>query len=263
MPSDIVAKNTDAASSATPIDAGAAPRTLRSGFWNLYAVCYDSLTGLKPYQQMMGDILDALELQDDMAVLDYGCGTGNFERFALARAPRVRVTGIDSSRSMLQRAERKVPVSVGAVFVFGDSPDAAGLRPASCDRIVTTNVLYTLPDPAATLAQLRDLLKPDGLMVHATPQTRFNPMGVFWAHCGMCRGIGDFFATLRIIPALIMVGIMNIWIVKNGRDSQYFWSQDELTRMFAANGLNITEIKPTYAGQDWLVRCVQRKQGGE
>ena len=44
--------------------------------WNLYARCYDRITGLLPYQEMLDEVVAALELKPGMRVLDAGCGTG-------------------------------------------------------------------------------------------------------------------------------------------------------------------------------------------
>lgn len=47
-------------------------------FWDLYAKLYDTLTHLKPYQDLHNNVLNALELKGGERILDAGCGTGNF-----------------------------------------------------------------------------------------------------------------------------------------------------------------------------------------
>lgn len=77
-------------------------------------------------------------------VLDVGCGPGVFAAFALARG--MTVTGLDSSREALSRAERTAP---GAVFTIGDAHQLAG----SYDVVALVQVLAHLTNPVRALAE--------------------------------------------------------------------------------------------------------------
>ncbi len=111
-------------------------------------------------------------------LLDAGCGTGEVVT-TIATAQRWRaVTAIDLTPRSLQLAEQFAR-SFGAEVTFRQANlcDAATLpRDAGpFDVITSLGVLHYLPDPAVGLANLRDLLAPDGVMLlyfYGTPGRR-------------------------------------------------------------------------------------------
>ncbi|MEU6231099.1 class I SAM-dependent methyltransferase [Streptomyces sp. NPDC047042] len=94
-------------------------------------------------------------------VLDLGCGTGSLSLLAAEQGHRV--TGVDLSRSMVERARSKL-AGRDAVFLVGD----AGAPPVGEERfdvVLVRHVLWTLPDPARVLRHWRGLLRAGGRMV--------------------------------------------------------------------------------------------------
>lgn len=91
-------------------------------------------------------------------VLDAGCGTGFCAR--LLAADGHRVIGVDTSEGMLAVARERAP---GLRFVVGDAGALDGFGPV--DLVVTRNVLWTLPDPAAALRSWAGVLRPGGAVV--------------------------------------------------------------------------------------------------
>jgi 2-polyprenyl-6-hydroxyphenyl methylase/3-demethylubiquinone-9 3-methyltransferase len=86
----------------------------------------------------------------------------------MARAG-ARVLGIDLAQAVLDVAElhaldAKVDVSYRAV----SAEDLALERPAAFDVVTCMEMLEHVPDPAATLAALRKLVKPDGHVIVST-----------------------------------------------------------------------------------------------
>ena len=90
--------------------------------WNLYAACFDMVAGMAPYQDMLDQVVTALDLRPGMRVLDAGCGTGALEVRLAQRHPDVEVVAVDASTAMLARARRR-PWSVRPRFVDGDIDD--------------------------------------------------------------------------------------------------------------------------------------------
>ena len=93
-------------------------------------------------------------------ILDIGCGTGRLTAEILARAPAVRVTGVDRSRAMLSEATRR----------FGTFPvlqaDAVRLPFTSCfDAVFSTATFHWVPDHAALFAEIHRVLAPGGRLV--------------------------------------------------------------------------------------------------
>jgi ubiquinone/menaquinone biosynthesis C-methylase UbiE len=95
--------------------------------------------------------------------LDIGCGTG-FLALQLASLGH-RVIGLDAADEMLALARTKaIRAGVQATFRQADAehlPYAAGVF----DLIVERHVVWTLPQPAAALAEWRRVLRPGGRLV--------------------------------------------------------------------------------------------------
>ncbi len=94
-------------------------------------------------------------------VLDLGCGTGSLS--LLASEQGHRVTGVDLSPAMLDRARAKL-AGREAVFRVGDAaaPPVGGQL---FDAVLVRHVLWTLPEPDRVLRHWRGLLRPEGRLV--------------------------------------------------------------------------------------------------
>ncbi|MFG2122396.1 class I SAM-dependent methyltransferase [Streptomyces sp. NPDC048710] len=94
-------------------------------------------------------------------VLDLGCGTGSLSLLAAEQGHRV--TGVDSSPAMVERARAKLAGRDAAVL-HGDAavPPVGEQR---YDVVLVRHVLWTLPDPARVLRHWRTLLRPAGRFV--------------------------------------------------------------------------------------------------
>ncbi|MGV9274661.1 class I SAM-dependent methyltransferase [Streptomyces griseosporeus] len=94
-------------------------------------------------------------------VLDLGCGTGSLSLLAAERGHRV--TGVDRSPPMLERARAKL-AGRDAVFLPGDAA-APPVGEQRFDTVLVRHALWALPDPARALRHWRDLLRPHGRLV--------------------------------------------------------------------------------------------------
>lgn len=106
-------------------------------------------------------IVTRCALPADLDVLDFGCGTG---LVSLALRPLVRsVTGVDTSRGMLDVLERKVAAQalegVHTVLVSPDSPLAV---PGRSDLVVSSMALHHVADLAPLFERFREHLHPGG-----------------------------------------------------------------------------------------------------
>ena len=96
-------------------------------------------------------------------VLDIGCGVGRLTRALAARAQRV--IGLDVSREMLARAAQLNPDLRNVEWIHGDGRSLAGVQAGAVDACVSHVVFQHLPDPALTLAYVREMgrvLRPGG-----------------------------------------------------------------------------------------------------
>ncbi|QHA03803.1 methyltransferase domain-containing protein [Streptomyces broussonetiae] len=94
-------------------------------------------------------------------VLDLGCGTGSLSLLAAEQGHRV--TAVDASRAMADRARAKLAGRAAAVLWGDASAPPVGER--SFDVVLVRHVLWTLPAPDRVLRHWRELLRPRGRFV--------------------------------------------------------------------------------------------------
>jgi ubiquinone/menaquinone biosynthesis C-methylase UbiE len=104
----------------------------------------------------------ALALLDSrhLKVLDVGCGTGLMSA-KLAGSGR-RVVGVDISRAMIDRAQRRN--YSGAIFRRGDAEELPGAN-GEFDAVVNLISFHHYPNPARAAAEFRRVLRPGGRLV--------------------------------------------------------------------------------------------------
>ena len=219
-------------------------------FWRLYATCYDTISKLDPYQELLRDIAHRLEIKKSDAVFDAGCGTGNLE--PLIGGSGASVIAVDFSEAMLARAKKKYGYL--ADFRLLDLSKPLPFEGHSFDIIACCNTLYTLPDPKLTISEFSRISKSDGRLVIATPINRPSPLAILKDHVKKRGAI----SILPLVFPLILVGIFNQFIVSNKK--YHFFTPEELRNLLEDNGFHVSSIDPTYAKQDLLAVCA--KKGG-
>ncbi|MFT4302205.1 MAG: class I SAM-dependent methyltransferase [Desulfovibrio sp.] len=113
------------------------------------------------YSRALGD----LRLDDGMAALDMGCGTGALS-FALAQksSPRCNIHGVDLSKDQIAYANKRLDIQGGPLHFSTASMDDALFPDAGLDLIVTSMALHeATPQVRRTaLANTARMLKPGG-----------------------------------------------------------------------------------------------------
>jgi demethylmenaquinone methyltransferase / 2-methoxy-6-polyprenyl-1,4-benzoquinol methylase len=111
-------------------------------------------------------------------VLDAACGTGDLA-LADLRAGAGRVTGLDFSEKMLERARRKAPLD----WVQGDVL-ALPFADATFDAVTFSYLLRYVDDPAATIAEMARCLRPGGTMASLEFSVPPQPVwhGAWWCY---------------------------------------------------------------------------------
>lgn len=96
------------------------------------------------------------------AVLEVGVGTGKNMRFY---PPDARITAIDLSPRMLERARRRAAtLHIEPALRIADA-QALPFGDASFDDVVGTFVFCSIPDPVLGLREMRRALKPGGRLL--------------------------------------------------------------------------------------------------
>src|SRR5438309_5963636 len=139
-----------------------------------YAAVYDAVFGpvLQPGRKA---VMQALGLRPGDRVLEVGVGTG----LSLPLYPRdVRITGIDVSREMLEKARRRVSqrrlANVDALLEM--DAERMSFPDASFDKVVAMYVVSVVERPDKLLEELHRVCKPHGeifLVNHVRSDNRF------------------------------------------------------------------------------------------
>ena len=153
---------------------------------------------------------------DGSTVLEAGCGTGA-QTIALAqRSMGARIVAVDVSAASLAQARARVSAAgLGNVEFQQADLLAMPFAPASFDHVFLCFVLEHLPDPGATLAAVRSLIRPGGTITviegdHGS--TTFHPENEPARAAIACqvelqrRSGGDAMIGRRLYPLLIQAG---------------------------------------------------------
>jgi SAM-dependent methyltransferase len=122
--------------------------------------------GLRPVHQEM---ITLAGLRDGHRVLDVGCGTGNLLRSAGKRYPTVDLVGLDPDPKALARAGRKLRRARLTVQLDRGFAQELPYPDGSFDRVFSSLMLHHLDSESkdALLAEVRRVLRPDGLLILA------------------------------------------------------------------------------------------------
>ncbi|MFJ8631985.1 methyltransferase domain-containing protein [Streptomyces sp. NPDC093568] len=161
---------------------------------------YDRLTALNPgYRTELLRSARRLRLPDEgegLHVLDLGCGTGASTRALLRAAPRARVTAVDASSGMLQRALAK-PWPAQVRFRQLRAEDVATAGEGPFDAVFAAYLFRNVTDTDQVLQILRALLRPGGrLAVHEYSLSGSRVDRALWR--AVCQGV--------IVPAGTLTG---------------------------------------------------------
>lgn len=136
---------------------------MKKTFWDRTAKIYDRFMrkDQKAYEQMYALISPVVRQKQ---ALEVAAGTGAISRHVGRSAAHIEVT--DSSPEMIERAKQGVS-SVKLHFSAQDMlclPYADG----SFDVVIVSNALHIVSEPEKALAEIRRVLKDDGVMIAPT-----------------------------------------------------------------------------------------------
>jgi ubiquinone/menaquinone biosynthesis C-methylase UbiE len=130
---------------------------------------YDAVHRLLRVGRLHAEMVRRSDLRPGQRMLDIGCGTGNLLLALGARRPDLDLTGLDPDPKALSRAERKARRAGVAVRWERGFSDELPYPDGSVDRVFSSLMLHHLDPPVkdATLAEVRRVLRPDGVLVLA------------------------------------------------------------------------------------------------
>lgn len=171
------------------------------------ARAYDLLSTLNPgYRKHLRLSARRMQLSPEARVLDLCCGTGLSTEALLAAYPRARVTGLDASAGMLERARGKRALA-SATFIRGDAMDPGAGVNGPFDGVLMAYGIRNVPDIDRCLARIHEILAPRGVVCFHEYSVADSAVAraVWRAVCGAVviplgaavTGAGDLFRYLR------------------------------------------------------------------
>jgi len=144
-------------------------RLLRGYFDRVYNPLYDASTGrLTRYRQAQERVAAILDARGSHNVLCVGLGTGNELKHLFARAPGVRIVGVDYSPNALRLAARRSHSSSRSSLLLMDAHTLA-FRDGCFDRVLSYHLTDFLPAPLAATEEMLRVLRPGGRFVMSFP----------------------------------------------------------------------------------------------
>ena len=150
-------------------------------FFSKHAEVSDTSLTSRTYDQRRRRVLESVEAElatlkrppDRIDLLDFGCGAGVL--LADLAELGVRISGVDSSRSMIEKTRRRL-ASIESeqinLELLRDSSGTGCYQNRSYDIVICTSVLEFVPDMGAILSKLSACLRSGGVLVLSVPNRR-------------------------------------------------------------------------------------------
>lgn len=186
-------------------------------------------------------------------VLDVACGTGDLTQ-AFARTAAAKVTGLDFTPAMLDRARVKQQsqdpsVASKITYVEGDAMDLASIASASVDVVSIAFGIRNVSDPAKALREFARVLRPGGRLVILEFERPKNPL-IRWFNDAYCGKVMPFTATLIARDRSGAYSYLP-------RSVSTFYSQEQMTQLVRDAGLSDVAAFPLSMGICICYRAVK------
>jgi trans-aconitate 2-methyltransferase len=135
------------------------------------------------------DLLAAVPTSEVRTAVDLGCGPGNSTEMLLARFPHAAVSGLDTSRDMLDAARKRLPN-----LQFAEADIASWSEAGPFDVILANAVLQWVPEHERLFPALVAKLSPGGSLAVQMPDNLDEPAHVLMREVA---GEGPWAAKLR------------------------------------------------------------------
>jgi SAM-dependent methyltransferase len=138
---------------------------------------------LKNMNQRHSEVTDwglgHVQIGEQRAILDVGCGGGRTLAKLAERAPRAKVVGVDHAAGSIaeSRAHNAALIAAGRVEVERTSVDHLPGPDAQFDLATAVETHYYWPDLVGGLREIRRVLRPGGKLVLIAETYRDGPLG--------------------------------------------------------------------------------------
>src|SRR5215468_3510907 len=163
-------------------------------------------------------------IQPGMRVADLGCGVGMVTALlAELVGPTGQVVGVDFSGAQIAQARELLPPGSSNVTFVEASATDTGLPQESFDLVYCRFLLIHLTEPEKALREMRNLLKPDGILVcedgdltmaGSEPASALNIFAELFGRLGPAWGV-DYTLGRRLFQMVLAAGFPNPEITYN------------------------------------------------
>ena len=243
--------------------------------WDTYALCYDALLQLQPYQDLLFTVAQkSLGDHTHCHILDASCGTGNFilKRASLPKRDDAVYLGVDYSEAMLRRAQQKCSGISNCSFQKTNLNSPLPFLTGEFDQVVSINTLYAVENPEKTLREFYRVLKPGGKLLLVNPTDKIENGLILKEHAKSDLP-DDFWTNGHSSPEkeelLIRTAIHNpvtieqmLYVAAHNRAiakeaTFHLFSEHELLRLTDGCGLKTRDLVLTYADQAFFITAIK------
>lgn len=100
-----------------------------------------------------------------VSLLDIGCGTGQFLKETVQVFPKLRVSGLDLSPSMVQETKHKLPVQ--SMILVGDA-ESLPFKKNQFDVVTAIHMMYHVPNQKKAFSEMMRVTKKQGGIIFIT-----------------------------------------------------------------------------------------------
>ena len=118
------------------------------------------------------DLVARINCDNPQRIIDIGCGPGNSTQVLAQRWPGARITGIDNSPAMIEKAKAGYPNMEWKIADAG-TDDIEGIY----DLVFSNATIQWIPDHEALLERFSRLLPDNGILAVQVPQFFDMPLG--------------------------------------------------------------------------------------
>lgn len=145
--------------------------------FDVAATAYDAFMG-RWSRRLSEPLADTAGITPGMRVLDVGCGTGALTEELVRRVGAMDVSAVDPSSSFVSAMRDRLP----GVDVREGFAERLPFESGQFDATLAQLVVHFMADPVASLAEMRRVTRPGGVVVACVWDYAGNrgPLGIFW-----------------------------------------------------------------------------------
>jgi ubiquinone/menaquinone biosynthesis C-methylase UbiE len=228
---------------------------LDTKFWEKYFEVYDVLNLVIPYQELLRNIADELEIKNGERILEAGAGTGNLAIEIKKRGGMP--VALDNIQEALNIYKKKDPA---AIIVLADLTEKLPFVDNEFDKICSNNTIYAVPRKyrEQIMKEFYRVLKPGGKIVIANIHKEFKPIKIYLAHIKQdikkTGLLGVIIKGIKLMVPTIKMFYYNAKIKGEHKTGDFdFLEFDEQKELLSNAGFrNVSENKSVYAQQGIL-----------